>query len=51
VWNTAYSGAYLGSTLGGYNATVEGRLPATVADAAVKHVTYRIVTDLQISER
>ncbi len=55
IWNSANAGTYLGATLGGYNATVAGGLVAgalaTVADAAVKNVTFSIVTDLQISER
>jgi len=55
VVNTAYSGAYIGSTFGGNNAMAAGGLLAgaiaTVADAAVRNVTYSIVTDLQISER
>lgn len=55
VLNTAYSGSYIGSTFGGYNATAAGGLVAgaiaTLADAAVKNVTFSIVTDLQISER
>lgn len=55
VIGTAAAGAAAGSAVGGYDAAVAGGLIggalAVVADAAVKDVTYTIMTDVQVSER
>ena len=54
IWTTANTAASIGATNSansGVAAGLVGTALATVADAAVKNVTYSIVTDLQLSER